>query len=63
MWREDNTKPDTPKPTEKKESVYEQMQKQHTFINSMESETSNSQQSIRYCRYCGAKNQTDAVFL
>lgn len=62
VWKENNTKSDTPKPVEKKESVYEQLQKQHTLIEGMESETSNSQQSIRYCRYCGAKNQTDAVF-
>lgn len=62
VWKENDTKPDTPKPTEKKESVYEQLQKQHTLIDSMESETTAEQQSIRYCRYCGAKNKSDAVF-
>lgn len=62
VWKENNTKSNTPKPTEKKESVYEQLQKQHTLIDSMESETTDRQQLIRYCRYCGAKNQNDAVF-
>ena len=62
VWKENNIKPDNSNATEKKESVHEQLQKQHTIMNSMESETTDNQQLIRYCRYCGAENKNDAVF-
>ena len=62
VWKENSTEPETSKITEKKETVYKQLQKQHTIVNDMERETTNKQQLIRYCRYCGVKNKNDAIF-
>jgi len=61
VWKENSVMP-TINTTEKREGINEQLMKQHTMFITTETEATDNEESIRYCRYCGKENKTDAVY-